>query len=264
MLAEQRHQRIIEILQENGVVRTTQLAEAMHVSTETIRKDLDALDTEGRLNKVHGGALPKASVSSPAAPAPEPYVPFEARSARNFAPKQRIARAAMAYVHEGGSLALDDGTSGFAVTGVLKTSFHRLTVVTNSLKSAAALVDSRDFTVILSGGIVMADGYSCVSDFATLILEQLTIDVLFLTVSGITAAGLTDQRLEEIRIQQKMIASARKVVVLADSTKFGESSFVRVCGLEDVNVIITDKLPSPEIIEALQEKNCELVIAKED
>lgn len=263
MLAEQRHHKILEILRENGVARTTMLAKKLDVSTETIRKDLDLLSADGHLTKVHGGALLPEQPSQHTAA--QSYIAFEARSAQNAGHKDLIARCASQFVHNGQSIALDAGTSAYAMTHTLIQQFNHLTVVTNSLKSAAALADKPGFTVILSGGIVMPDEYSCVSDFATMILEHVNIDVLFLTVTGIDPeTGLTDQRIDEIRIQQKMIAASRKVIVLADSSKFGESSFVRVCGLNEIDAFVTDAALDPVIARQLREKGCEIIIAKEE
>ncbi len=262
MLAEERQSRIMDFLQKKGVVRTAQLAKELKVSTETIRKDLDLLASRSQIKKVHGGALP-LDKESPTPPSERQYQAYEERSQKNTALKQRIAEAAASYISENARIALDDGTSGYAMVDILSQKFNALTVVTNSLKSAAALAANRDFTVIVSGGILCADNYACVSDFATLILEKLTVDILFLTVSGITENSLTDQRLDEIRIQQQMIASAHKVIVLADSTKFGENSFVHVCNPEDVDMIITDCPPHPVLTKALEDKGCQIVIAKE-
>lgn len=261
MLAEERQHHILEILLEKGVARTTDLAKMLGVSTETIRKDLDTLATHGHLNKVHGGALLPQKVLGNAGGLSKIYEPFEERYIKNADSKQHIAAVAASLVSEGASIALDDGTSGYAMAGVLREHYQRLTVVTNSLKSATILADKPDFTVILCGGVLMADGHSCVGDLATLILERLTVDVMFITASGISESGLTDQRLDEIRIQQQMINCARKVVVLADSTKFGENSFVWVCGLEDVDVIVTDREPSEELAAVLEEKGCQLIVA---
>lgn len=258
MLAEQRHAKILEAVQQTGVARTAELARMLHASSETVRKDLEHLDKLGRLTRVHGGAV---SRDGPQSHGPKRYVAYEERQMQNTERKAAIARRAAELVTEGQSVALDAGTSAFELAKVLKERFQQLTIVTNSLKNAVELVDKPGFTVIVTGGILMPDEYSFVSEFASMIFSRINLDLLFLTASGISPeAGITDQRVDEIRIQNKMRGVSRRTVVLADSSKFGKASLVRVCGLTEVDTIITDSGVDRDMASQLTECGCSLLI----
>lgn len=240
MLAEQRYAKMLELIARNGVARTAELVKKLGASSETIRKDLEYLDEAGMLMRVHGGAVAK-TVAPVANPSPGAYVAFEARAEKHRAGKLAIARKAAELVREGQSIALDSGTTSHELALVLAERFTNLTIVTNSLKNAIELVKKPGFTVIVTGGILTADEHSFVSEFALLILEHINVDVMFLTTCGVSLAnGITDQRIDEVRIHNKLREIARKVVVLADGSKFGESSLIRVCELSEVDTIITD------------------------
>lgn len=239
MLAKQRYAKILDIINESGVVYTTELVKIINVSSETIRKDLKYLDEKGYISRVHGGAV--AINNNPIDEIEKQYIDFEKRQNLYIDRKISIAKRAAELVQEGQSVALDPGTSNFELAKILKEKFNRLTIVTNSLKNALEFADKSTFTVIVTGGVLMADEYSFVSDFSSLILDKLNIDVMFLTVSGISSfAGFTDQRIDEVLVQNKMRSVSQKVIALADSSKFGKASLVRICGLEDVDTIITD------------------------
>ncbi|MEG1895699.1 MAG: DeoR/GlpR family DNA-binding transcription regulator [Oscillospiraceae bacterium] len=238
MLLEERHKHILSQLSKTGSVRTAELVTALKVSSETVRKDLEMMASEGLLDRVHGGAMQSANAKK--APGNTGYVAFDERQLQNFSMKQVIAQSAATLVREGQSVALDAGTSSFELAKALTKTFDHLTVITNSVKIAVQLVENSNFVVICTGGVLTGDEYSFVSDFATLILDKINIDIMFLTASGITASGLTDQRIPEIKIQDKMRQVSEKVVVVADSSKFGVTSFVKLCDLEDIDTIITD------------------------
>ena len=145
MLARERHKRILELLRKDGTVRTADLVEAMSVSSETVRKDLDYLEQSGQLERVHGGAVPvpKKLVAEPA----EEYVSLAARNTQHMEEKSRIVRRAAALVKEKQVVALDYGSTSFLMAKELARRFRSLTVITNSVQNALALVKCPDFTI---------------------------------------------------------------------------------------------------------------------
>lgn len=156
---------------------------------------------------------------------------------------------------EGQVVALDYGSTSQVLAQALAARFQRLTVVTNSIQNALLLADKPGFTVILTGGVLSRDEHTLVNDFPTVILDYVHVDILFLTVTGIDPmAGFTDQRPGEIPMQNQMRNAASRVIVVADSSKFGRASLVRICPIHAVEAIITDSGVNPE--QAAAVKNC--------
>lgn len=259
MLAQQRHKHILEMLKKNGTVNTSDLVQKMNVSSETIRKDLDALEQSGQLKRVHGGA-----VAVPIESEPTPsigYVSLETRNTQHMDEKAVIAAYAADLVKENQVIALDYGSTSFVMAKELAKRFQSLTIITNSVQNALALVNCPNFTIILVGGILNKKELSLGNDFS-LLLDNLHIDTLFMSVSGIhPKVGLTDQSFSEARIQNQMREMASQTIVLADSDKFGRASLVRLCRLQDVTSIITDPGIDSEMQKQLRDAGVNLIVA---
>ena len=244
MLAQQRYSLILDLLARNGIVHTADLVTRLNVSSETIRKDLDYLDREGRLSRVHGGAMPVSAAGASARPQAE-YPSLQLRNTQHLEEKAAITRFAASIVQENQVVALDYGSTSYMMAQALKDSFDRLTIVTNSIQNALLLADSPNFTVILTGGVLNNKEYTLVNTVSPL-LDQLHIDVFFMSVSGIDPkVGCTDLGFSEANMQNWMRNASSKTIVLADSSKFGKSSMVKVCPIDAVDLIVTDAaLPS--------------------
>lgn len=258
MLARERHKLILELLRKEGTVRTAELVETMGVSSETIRKDLDHLEQEGQLERVHGGAVPvpQRLVAEPA----EEYISLEHRNTQHMEEKSVIVRHGADLVKEEQVVALDYGSTSLLMAKELARRFRKLTVITNSVQNALALVKCRDFTIILVGGILNKEEMSLGNDFSPM-LEGLHIDVLFMSVSGVhPIVGLTDQGFSEARVQNQMRQLASRTVVLVDSGKFGKASLVKICALKEVSAIITDDGLDPAMEEAVRATGVELMV----
>lgn len=263
MLAQQRQAEILKLLDEDGIVYSSALVKQMKVSSETIRKDLDYLEHEGYLLRVHGGAVPaQAPPPAPAASVSEEYISFQTRNTQHMPEKAAIAEYAVSLIQENQVIALDYGSTSQIMAEALKKNFRSLTVITNSIKNALILAECPDFTIILTGGVLARDELTLVNDFTPL-LDHLHIDILFMTVTGIDPEiGCTDMRFSEARIQNQMRKAASRTIVLADSSKFGKGSLVKICTLQDIHLVITDsELPS-HMENAIKEKGTELVIVR--
>ena len=253
MLAKQRYTKILELLDKDGIVHTAELVKLMGVSSETIRKDLEYLDSQGRLSRVHGGAVP--ADSGKPADIPGGYISLQIRNSQNLEQK------AAGLVSEGQVIALDYGSTSQMMALVLKERFRSLTVVTNSIQNALMLAENPGITIILTGGILNRDEYTLVNEFSST-LESIHIDIMFMTVTGIDPViGCTDQRLSEIRIQNQMHRSATRTIVLADSTKFGKASLLKICPFEEVDTIVTDSGISPQMESRIRGAGAKLIIA---
>ena len=236
MLAQQRYQKILDLLEEHGIVHSADLVQEMKVSSETVRKDLDALEQSGKLKRVHGGAVPISQMSAQNGQ----YISLKTRNSSCMEEKAAIAAYAAGLVREHQAVGLDYGSTSLVMAKELVRRFEHLTVVTNSIQNALVLSERPEFTIILIGGILDKKELSLGNDFSQM-LESLHLDILFMSVSGVhPSVGLTDQGPSEARVQKQMCQIADRTVVLADSSKFGRASLVKLCALCDVDQIITD------------------------
>lgn len=258
MLASERHTIILELLEQEKTVHTAQLVQRMGVSSETVRKDLDYLEQSGRLCRVHGGAiLPEASKVSIETPE---YISFQTRNSRNLDQKAAIVNYGASLVKEGQVIALDYGSTSQVMALALKEKFSKLTIITNSVQNMLLLSDCPGFTIILTGGVLNKEEFTLVDDSAPL-LERFHIDIFFMSVTGVDPViGCTDQGIREARIQQQMIQAASKVIVLADSSKFGQASLVKICPVREADFIITDTGISKDMLPLFQKAGTEVIL----
>lgn len=258
MLAEERYTLIQQMANPEGIVKTSDIKAKMNVSSETIRRDLNNMENQGRLYKIFGGA--KLITQENTKSSQMSYAPFNERTRHHVKEKIKVAEKAVTYISEGQSIALDSGTTSVELAYAIKKKFKKLTVITNSLNVLDVLSDADGFTVILTGGIYKADERSLVSDISTAIFADLNIKTFFLTTCGISLEkGVTYQRVDEILVQKKMIESSEQTILITDSSKIGENSLVKMCGLEEISMIITDDNVSREKIDDFIKAGIEIV-----
>ncbi|GGO41300.1 DeoR/GlpR family DNA-binding transcription regulator [Streptomyces lasiicapitis] len=240
LLAEQRRALILDEVRRRGGVRVNELTRKLGVSDMTVRRDLDALARQGVVEKVHGGAVPVAEASTH-----EPG--FEAKSGLELSAKEDIARTAAALVAPGTAIALSGGTTTYALAHHLL-DVPDLTVVTNSVRVADVFHSAQRSsgqrqgaaTVVLTGG-VRTPSDSLVGPVADQAIGALHFDVLFLGVHGISAeAGLSTPNLAEAETNRRLVQSARRVVVVADHTKWGTVGLSSFATLGQVDTLVTD------------------------
>lgn len=256
MLAAERQNRILEAVQQRGAVRVSELAGLLSVSDMTIRRDLDTLASQGRLDKVHGGATTKRAPSTE-----EPG--FEAKWVRQTAEKNAIAALACGLVTPGSAIGLSAGTTTWTLARHL-TGIPDLTVVTNSMRIADVLHASgaNAVNVILTGG-VRTPSDALVGPIAVASLEKLHLDVVFLGVHGMDVrAGYTTPNLLEADTDRALIAAARRLVVLADHTKWATVGISTIAGLDEADVVVTDDGLDPESLATLRELAGEVLVAE--
>lgn len=232
MYAPERHQQILATARANGRVDVTGLAKELSVTPETVRRDLTALERRGVLRRVHGGAIPVERLGI------EPGVAD--REGRSAGQKERIARAALDELPEGGSIILDAGTTTVRLAELLPTD-RELTVVTHSVPVAGILISRPNITLHLLGGVVRGRTLAAVGDWTRAQVAEVYADVAFMGTNGISVErGLTTPDIAEAAVKRALIDAARRTVVLADHTKFGREEFARVAPLSDIDTVITD------------------------
>lgn len=239
-----RHQIILDKLDREKHVEVLDLCMSLSVSAVTIRKDLKLLEGKGLLFRTHGGASLK-----------NPYAndrPVIEKEKISVTEKTGIANAAAATITNNDSILIASGTTVQALAKAIDPE-KRLMVVTSSLNVAAELTKNPNIDILQLGGYVRHSSSSVIGDHAGRILESMSCSKLFMGVDGIDLEyGLTTSNLEEARLNQKMMASTNKVIVLVDSSKFGKRSFAKICEISQIDLIITDKGISRKTLERIE------------
>ncbi|MEO5919068.1 MAG: DeoR/GlpR family DNA-binding transcription regulator [Candidatus Limnocylindrales bacterium] len=234
MLARQRHTYILDRVREDGAVRVAELARDLGVSDMTVRRDLEVLDDQGLLEKVHGGATASAGSSL--------FEPgFIVKSELQLSEKEGIAEAAAGLVTPGMAIALSAGTTTYALARRL-VDIPGITVVTNSVPVSDVLyrLGSPDQTIIVTGG-VRTPSDALVGPFAVAALQTIHVDLVFMGVHGMDPhSGFTTPNLLEAETNQALVQSGRRLVVVADHTKWGVIGISSIARLDQADVLITD------------------------
>ena len=235
---------ILERLSENGGVGVAELAMELDASAATVRRDLQLLEEQRLLSRTHGGAVAHGMLYE---------LPLRYRSARYGDEKRRIAAAAAERVSEGMVVGLTGGTTTTEVArGLLDR--RRLTIVTNSLSIAAELAVRPNLKLVVTGGVARPESYELIGPLAEASLTGLNIDLAIVGVDGISRdAGLTTHHEAEAHTNRALIDRARRALVVADSSKVGQTSFARICEADRVDELITDSVADPDELAGLRE-----------
>ncbi len=248
----ERHKLILEKLKKNGFVEVADLSKEFGVSLVTIRKDLKVLEEKKLLFRSHGKAIP----SNPYTTEHHVHVKEKIKTKE----KIRIAMAAGLILEPNDSIIIASGTSVIQFAKHLKP-VEGLTVLTASLNTALILSDNPNIDVIQLGGNIRRSSSSVIGPISEKMLAEFTFTKLFLGVDGIDLDfGLTTTSSMEASLNKVMIKAAQKIIVLADSSKFGKKGFGRICGLEDVDQIITDSDIDDQTKNRLQELGIDVTI----
>jgi DeoR/GlpR family transcriptional regulator of sugar metabolism len=235
---EERRQTILSQLELEGKVQVHFLAERFAVTTETIRRDLDRLEKEGRLRKVYGGAVRIRSGNN------EPT--FMKRSQMNLLDKQAIGRLAASLIQDGETVILDNGTTTLEIMRQLTDRAH-VTVITNSVPVLNCALEQFQGKIIFAGGEVNAVYQAAVGITAHVLLDQFKVNKAFISAGGLSLSeGITDYHLEEALISRKMMERAEESILVADHSKFGVTTFAQIAPMEHISMVLTDSGCSSE------------------
>lgn len=251
MFANERRNKILELLNRRSSVTVAELTALFQVSLETIRRDLEYLEQQGALKRVHGGALSMNRMQN--------YTGLSVRSTEHQTEKRQIARAALSHIHEGERIALDAGSTTNELAHLLCDSFQELTIVTASLPIFEILSEKPGFQVILTGGFYLPGEKAFYGHLALDTIRQLHVSVFFHAPSALSLSfGLSEHIRELAEIQRALIASADRVIVLADSSKFETCAALKVCDLSRRFLYLTDSGLSEEIRTAWQKASFDI------
>ncbi|MDY6293483.1 MAG: DeoR/GlpR family DNA-binding transcription regulator [Bacteroidales bacterium] len=253
MLKKKRQAHIMEVLIKEEAMSVSELAELLDVSSVTIRKDLNELEQAGKLYRSHG----KARIINPFT------LNRSVSEKEKMAPEQKdaIGREAAKLIDRDDSIIIASGTTVHALARNIKP-IHRLTVVTASLQVSVILSQDESNDIIQLGGMLRHSSLSVVGQYSKSILENCSFSKLFIGVDGIDFNyGFTTTDMREAELNQQMMRAAQKVIVLADSTKFGRRGFAKIGNIEDIDMIITDSGINPNVVKQIKEHGIEVVVA---
>jgi DeoR/GlpR family transcriptional regulator of sugar metabolism len=253
LFLQERREQIVTLLDQVGRVSVTDLSERFGMSQATIRTDLDALAAQGLLVRTHGGAIaPNRS---------DLELSFDVRRRLHSTQKHRIGAAAASMVEDGEAIALDASTTALALATQIK-GRRELTIITNGIFIALALLDAPGITVLMPGGFLRRDSVSLVGAEGHEFIKQFNLQRGFFGAKGLTLEeGLTDVNSAEVAIKRNLVAEAKQVIAIVDSSKWGRVGFASFASIDQVDYVITDEGAPPDMVAALREAGVDVIIA---
>jgi DeoR/GlpR family transcriptional regulator of sugar metabolism len=253
LFRQERQERIVDLLEQHGRVSVAALSKRFGLSQATIRSDLESLVQEGLIVRTHGGAILADDSGI--------EISFELRRRLRAAEKKRIGAAAAAMIEDGESIALDASTTALAIANEIRDR-RELTVITNGIYTALALIDCPGVTVFMPGGFLRRDSVSMVGGDGRELIHRYHVQRGFFGAKGIALReGLTDVNRDEVAIKRDMVQHARQVYAVVDSTKWGKIGFASFAALDEVDCVITDPDAPHDMVQALEGAGVRVVVA---
>jgi DeoR/GlpR family transcriptional regulator of sugar metabolism len=251
LLKEERQKYIQSLLQANGHVTVIELSQAFDLSEATVRRDLESLATQGKLQRVHGGAIVRE-------PSP-PELPILERKTEQENEKKRLGRVAAELVQPGETIFLGSGTTILEVARALREQVG-LTILSNSLP-VLNLLSGTDNTLICLGGMLRPSELSFIGHLTEQALAEVRADKVFMGIRALTIEGLTNEYLPETLTDRAILNAGREIIIVADHTKFGRTATVLLAPLEKIHTLVTDHETDQDFVRALSEKNINVLLA---
>ena len=260
MTRQQRIDALVGLVSERGSISIADIRDELAVSTATARRDLTLLAREGVVTRSRGQAVVRGGGLQP-----EPQVSAP-QSARDAA----MARAAVALLSPGDTVGLRGGPVAMEVARNLGRSDRLstgddasgVTVVTNALDIAYELSPWSHVKLVITGGVTGRRSFDMVGPLVTSALAELVLDAAIVGVDGLTTRfGATTAHEDEATVSREFVRNARRVIVVADSTRLRQSTFARICGFSEIDVVVTDRRPDARFTDALRSSGIELVVA---
>ena len=253
MFANQRHEYICDLLRHQRRIEVIEAAKLLEVTPETIRKDLDQLEREGVLRRVHGGAILIENLRA--------EINIDSRLQLSNEEKVAIATNAVSLLRDGDSIIIDSGSTTHLFAQCIPEGIE-LMVVTNSPHIALSLSNRPELSVLLIGGRLRSKTASTVDAWAIDALQDIRVSIAFMGANGISVErGATTPDPSEAAVKRGMVQAAKEVVILADSTKFGDEKFARFANISEISKLITDKALPNYAVTALEGAGVEVVLS---
>jgi DeoR/GlpR family transcriptional regulator of sugar metabolism len=229
-----RRRALLDAMQRDGEVQVRQLATELGCSEMTVRRDLDVLERDGVVRRVHGGAV-RVQLR-------RDELPYAARALEAIEAKQRIARAVAGLISDAETVILDSGTTGLEVARALRG--RPVTVLPLGLRALLELADDDQVSLICPGGDVRPGELTVTGDLAEVAFERLRFDTLVLSGCGLhEREGVTTHVPADARVRRAALGASRRTILASDSTKIGQVTFGRVCSLDVAERLVTDATP---------------------
>lgn len=251
MLAIERQRRILQLLQQEGSLRTTETAEMLGVTDETVRKDFELLERKGELLRIHGGASRAETVRGD--------LSFTERQAVRRVEKQAIARMAAERIQPNETIFLDASSTVLTLTEFLPD--MPLTILTNALNVLTALSDRPNLDLMCTGGLFDAKSRSFIGLTAEKSLQRYNIHRMFLSGSGLhLERGISESNARQAAFKERVVANAEDVVFLADHSKLGHKASFFFAEVADLSCVVTDAAAAPEVLDDLRARGVEVLV----
>ncbi len=260
MLIAERKSRLRELIARKGMSDLDSLAAELRVSQSTVRRDIDAMVDEGLVKRTHGGVIWIGEPNANNAAATRPYA-FDQRMSYEMDAKRQIAKAARSLVQDNETVLIDGGTTTFYLAEQLLG--QSLQIVTNSLPIANLFLNDENVELVLTGGLMYPRYGVLLGPTAEHVISTIHTKTMFLSVAGIHDGRLYNQNLLLVQAEQRMMAQAQQVVLLADSTKFGQQALARLCALSEIDIVVTDAAITDAHREQVRQAGCELIVASD-
>ncbi len=256
MLANQRKEKILDLLKEDGSAKVIDLARIFKVTEVTIRQDLEKLEKDGLVVREHGGVHLKN--------VRDQVRNFSLINQENLKEKEIIAQKCLDFIHPGDAIILDSGSTTTEIARKVK-NMNQLTVITNALNIALMLGENPNIEVVMTGGEFKAPTLSLTGQKAADFFKGLNVQKLFLATAGISLkSGLTYPSISDLVVKKAMIDAAETCYLVADSSKIGMSAFASLGALSLIDYIITDEGVKEKHLQVFRENDIELIIAQKD
>jgi DeoR family fructose operon transcriptional repressor len=256
MLPGERRNEILELLRLNRAITVKELCDALEASEATIRRDLSTLESEGKLERTHGGAILNSDIYM------DNEENYQKKESLYSVQKAAIAVKAFEFIKENDSIVLDSGTTTLELARLIGKSDLKITVITNSTTVLSLLTNNPNVDLIVLGGKVRLNTLATVGSIATETLKRLNANKVFLAINGINLTnGLMTPDIEEADIKKAMISSSLERFVLADHSKFKKMAMCQVAPVSMVDYIITDKEVDQELVKQYEMNDVKILQA---
>lgn len=255
MLAIERRTMLLAQLKNEKRVLIADMSQKFGVSEETIRRDMEKLEQEGYATRTYGGAVYNDDSRR--------ELPYEIRKRTNVEAKEKMARSAASLIADGDYIMLDESTTSMYVARAIKAR-RNITLITNSIESVLELAgDVQDWNIHCTGGLLKPYALAFTGHRAESMVSAYHVNITLISCEGIDlTAGYTDSKDENALLKRAMMASAKRVILVVDSTKFGKVSFISIGKFSEIDTLITDKDPGPDWRVMLEENGVKLIVAE--
>lgn len=250
MFQAERYDKILDILQKKKTVPIESLCKQTYCSVATMRRDLIALEKARLITRRRGCASIAGSANT--------EYSYTFRDTEHKAQKEYICSIAENFISDGLSIFLDSSSTAFPICNLLE-KYKNISVVTNGIATAFSLAQSGFANAYITGGQIKNGSAAIIGEFSSDFIKNFKADIAIISCRGIDAEGVYEAALEQALVKQQMLANAKSAILLCDSSKFGNSSFYKLCDFNKLEAIISNCAPTADILAQMSAVGCEVL-----